>query len=225
MTTVQNNNASQALLDSVNGAQAKTKSTNSADSTQDRFLTLLVSQMKNQDPLNPLDNAQVTSQLAQLSTVTGIDKLNATVQTLIDNTQQSQSYQAANLIGHVVLSAGKNIELAKSQAMYGVDLASSADNVTVTVRDANGKSVSEIALGALPIGQSQLQWNGTDSNGAVVPDGKYTFEVKALLAGKAVTSSTLNYAAVQSVTNSSAGIKLNLSDATSISNSDVKQIF
>lgn len=223
MTTVQNNTASQALLDSVNGAKAKASS--SVDGTQDRFLTLLVSQMKNQDPLNPLDNAQVTSQMAQLSTVTGIDKLNATVQKLIDNTQQSQSFQATSMIGHVVLSNGNNIELSKSQGMYGIDLASSADSVTVTVRDANGKSVSEIPLGAQSTGLSQLQWNGTNSSGATLPDGKYTFEVKAMLGGQAVTSSTLNYAAVQSVTNSSAGIKLNLSDATSISNSDVKQIF
>lgn len=223
MTTVQNNTASQALLDSVNGTKAKTTST--VDSVQDRFMTLLVTQMKNQDPLNPLDNAQVTSQMAQLSTVTGIDKLNATVQTLIDNTQQSQSYQATNMIGHVVLSTGNNMELSKSQGMYGIDLASRADNVTVTVRNANGKPVSELALGAQPIGQSQLLWNGTDSSGATLPDGKYTFEVKATLGGQAVTSSTLNYAAVQSVTNSSAGIKLNLSDATSINNSDVKQIF
>lgn len=223
MTTVQNNTASQALLDSVNGTKAKTTST--VDSVQDRFMTLLVTQMKNQDPLNPLDNAQVTSQMAQLSTVTGIDKLNATVQTLIDNTQQSQSYQATNMIGHVVLSTGNNMELSKSQGMYGIDLASRADNVTVTLRNANGKSVSELALGAQPIGQSQLLWNGTDSSGATLPDGKYTFEVKATLGGQAVTSSTLNYATVQSVTNSSAGIKLNLSDATSINNSDVKQIF
>ena len=223
MTTVQNNTASQALLDSVNGAKAKASS--SVDGTQDRFLTLLVSQMKNQDPLNPLDNAQVTSQMAQLSTVTGIDKLNATVQKLIDNTQQSQSFQATSMIGHVVLSNGNNIELSKSQGMYGIDLASSADSVTVTVRDANGKSVSEIPLGAQSTGLSQLQWNGTNSSGATLPDGKYTFEVKAMLGGQAVTSSTLNYAAVQSVTNSGAGIKLNLSDATSISNSDVKQIF
>lgn len=223
MTTVQNNTASQALLDSVNGAKAKASS--NVDGTQDRFLTLLVSQMKNQDPLNPLDNAQVTSQMAQLSTVTGIDKLNATVQKLIDNTQQSQSFQATSMIGHVVLSNGNNIELSKSQGMYGIDLASSADSVTVTVRDANGKSVSEIPLGVQPTGLSQLQWNGTNSSGATLPDGKYTFEVKAMLGGQVVTSSTLNYAAVQSVTNSSAGIKLNLSDATSISNSDVKQIF
>lgn len=223
MTTVQNNPASQALLDSVNGIKAKTTST--VDSVQDRFMTLLVTQMKNQDPLNPLDNAQVTSQMAQLSTVTGIDKLNATVQTLIDNTQQSQSYQATSMIGHLVLSTGSNIELSKSQGMYGIDLASKADNVTVTVRDANGKSVSELALGAQPTGQSQLQWDGANSSGATLPDGKYTFEVKATLGGQPVTSTTLNYAAVQSVTNSSAGIKLNLSNTSSISNSDVKQIF
>ena len=79
MTTVQStqNIASQALLDSVNGK--KNATTTSVDKAQDRFMTLLVTQMKNQDPLNPMDNAQVTSQMAQLSTVTGIDKLNNTM--------------------------------------------------------------------------------------------------------------------------------------------------
>src|SRR5512137_1922724 len=74
--------------------------------TQDRFLKLLVTQMKNQDPLNPMDNAQVTSQMAQLSTVTGIDKLTATVQVLSASMVASQSLQAASMIGHAALVPG-----------------------------------------------------------------------------------------------------------------------
>ena len=103
MTTLSatSNEISQSLLDSVNGARNTTKTT--AEAAQDRFMKLLVTQMKNQDPLNPLDNAQVTSQLAQLSTVTGIDKLNATLETMMSNAQNSQSLQASNLIGHAVL--------------------------------------------------------------------------------------------------------------------------
>ncbi|MDN8688513.1 flagellar hook capping FlgD N-terminal domain-containing protein, partial [Staphylococcus aureus] len=72
--------------------------------------------------MNPLDNAQLTSQLAQLSTVTGVNKLNTTLETLKTSYQQAESMQAANIIGHGVLTAGKDINLSKSAALLGVDL-------------------------------------------------------------------------------------------------------
>ena len=109
-TTVQNTNtASQALLDSVNGKKSKTDSTQEA---QDRFMTLLVTQMKNQDPLNPMDNAQVTSQMAQLSTVSGINKLNSTVESLMTSLQMGQSYQAVSYT---------HLDVYKRQTEYGVE--------------------------------------------------------------------------------------------------------
>src|SRR5215216_2577416 len=81
-------------------------SANDAAVTSDRFLKLLVAQMRNQDPLNPMDNAQVTSQMAQINTVTGIDKLNATVQGLSGQFMQLQALQGASLVGHDVIVAG-----------------------------------------------------------------------------------------------------------------------
>ena len=90
--------ATQALLDSVNGVKKKTTSV-TADA-QDRFLKLLTTQLKNQDPLNPMDNAQMTSQLAQISTVDGIEKLNATLQKLLSSTVDTETMQAAALVGH-----------------------------------------------------------------------------------------------------------------------------
>ena len=108
MTTIQSNPVSADLLAAMNPASSAT-STDSTAATQDRFMKLLVTQMKNQDPLNPLDNAQVTSQLAQLSTVTGIDKVNATLQSLMGSMQPSQSLQAAGMIGHSVLAPGAGL--------------------------------------------------------------------------------------------------------------------
>jgi len=98
---------------------ASTKSTNSTDATdsgQDRFLTLLVAQMKNQDPLNPLDNAQVTSQLAQINTVNGIEKLNHTLTKLLESNQDTQALQAATVVGRQVLADGNGIVLAGATA-------------------------------------------------------------------------------------------------------------
>src|SRR6476469_10812857 len=96
--------------------------TTSASELQDRFLKLLVAQMKNQDPLNPLDNAQVTTQLAQISTVSGIDKLNQTMNAMSSSFLASQSLQASGLIGHNVLAPGRDVLLQSGAGSAGVQL-------------------------------------------------------------------------------------------------------
>lgn len=224
-TSVQSttNTASQALLDSVNGV--KNTATSSASATQDRFMTLLVTQMKNQDPLNPMDNAQVTSQMAQLSTVTGIDKLNATVESLIGSVQSGQSYQASGMIGHNVLVPGNKISSTGTGGPLGVDLPVGADKLTVTIKDSAGSTIRTLSLGAQSTGTASLNWDGFADNGSVAKTGSYTYDVAATTAGQSVAASALNYAQVMSVSNSTSGIKLNLSNLASVSTSDVKEIF
>src|SRR3954451_24813425 len=101
--------------------------TNDATVTSDRFLKLLVAQMQNQDPLNPMDNAQVTSQMAQINTVTGIDKLNTSVQGLSGQFVQMQALQGAALVGHDVIVPGNKIAVADGVAVGGFELANPAD--------------------------------------------------------------------------------------------------
>src|SRR5690242_19598154 len=84
----------------------KPTSTDGVSADTDKFMTLLVTQLQNQDPLNPMDNAQMTSQLAQLQTVTGVNKLNTTLESLKSSYQSSEAMQATNLIGHGVLVEG-----------------------------------------------------------------------------------------------------------------------
>ena len=225
MTTVQSSTSSvsQALLDSVNGTSSSAKS--STESTQDRFMTLLITQMKNQDPLNPMDNAQVTSQMAQLSTVTGIDKLNTTVESLMSSMQSGQSYQAANMIGHNVLVAGNTVTTTGTGGYLGADLAGSADSVSVAIKNASGTTVRTINLGAQAVGNLTVKWDGLADDGSKAASGDYKFQITALSSGKSVTTTNLNYAEVTSVSNSTNGIKLNLSNSTSISTSDVKEIY
>lgn len=225
MTTVQNttNTASQALLDSVNGK--KNTTTSNVNETQDRFMTLLVTQMKNQDPLNPMDNAQVTSQMAQLSTVTGINKLNSTVESLIGNVQTGQSYQAANMIGHNVLVPGNTISTTGTGSYFGVDLPIGADKLNVTIKDSTGATIRTLVLGAQDAGSLPINWDGIADDGAVAKTGSYKFEVAATISGQAAAAEGLNYAQVMSVTNSTSGIKLNLSNLANVSTSDVKEIF
>src|SRR5437870_11144228 len=88
-----------------------------APGSSDRFLKLLVAQMKNQDPLNPMDNAQVTSQMAQINTVTGIDKLNTTVAGLSSQFMQMQAMQGASLVGHDVIVAGNKLDIDAATAI------------------------------------------------------------------------------------------------------------
>ena len=127
-TTAVDSSTNSAVYSAINTANqnaaktSKSSSTDSTDSAQDRFLKLLTAQLKNQDPLNPLDNAQMTSQLAQISTVDGITKLNATMQAMLNNSSDSQTLQAAALVGHAVLVPGSSLTLSKGQAVGGVDM-------------------------------------------------------------------------------------------------------
>ncbi|MCF8186987.1 MAG: flagellar hook assembly protein FlgD [Sulfuritalea sp.] len=225
MTTVQStsNTASQALLDSVNGK--KNATTNSVDKAQDRFMTLLVTQMKNQDPLNPMDNAQVTSQMAQLSTVTGIDKLNNTLESLIGNVQTGQSYQASSMIGHNVLVSGNEVSTSGSGGYFGVDLPVGADKLSVAIKNSAGTTIRTLTLGAQNSGSVALNWDGLTDDGSVAKTGSYKFEASATTAGKSAAAEGLSYAQVMSLSNNASGIKLNLSNQASVNTSDVKEIF
>jgi flagellar basal-body rod modification protein FlgD len=225
MTTVQNtsNTASQALLDSVNGK--KNTATSTVNETQDRFMKLLVTQMKNQDPLNPMDNAQVTSQMAQLSTVTGIDKLNNTVESLMSSMQSGESYQAANMIGHSVLVPGTAVTTSGTGGYFGVDLPTGADKLSVTIKDSAGATIRTMNLGAQNAGSIPFKWDGFSDDGSVAKTGIYKFELTATTAGQNVVADGLNYAEVMSVSSGTSGVKLNLSNLTSVNTTDVKEIF
>lgn len=223
MTTVQTNAPSQALLDTVNGTK-KTNSSSVAD-VQDRFMTLLVTQMKNQDPLNPMDNAQVTSQMAQLSTVTGIDKLNDTMAALISSVQVGQSYQATSMIGHNVLVSGNTVSTEGAGGYFGVELPVGADKLSITIKDSAGNTVRNVELGAQSEGTLPLTWDGKTNDGSVAANGDYKIEVAATISGQAVEAASLGYAKVLSVSNMNGGIKLNLSNNSSVGTTDVKEIF
>jgi flagellar basal-body rod modification protein FlgD len=225
MTTINDNTVSPALLNSMNTSKpAAASGADTAGATQDRFMKLLITQMKNQDPLNPLDNAQVTSQLAQLSTVSGIDKLNAAMGALKDSYQSSQALQATSLIGHGVLVPGNTTNLADGKAVLGMDLPGAADAVSVTIRDSAGAVVRKISLGAQAAGTLPLGWDGKTDKGAAAADGKYSFDVSATSAGSALKAATLSYDQVGSVSTGASGTKLNLSGGGSAALADVREI-
>lgn len=212
----------------------KPTSTDSVSADTDKFMTLLVTQLQNQDPLNPMDNAQMTSQLAQLQTVTGVNKLNTTLESLQSSYKSSEAMQATNLIGRGVLVDGNSVTLASSKGVLGVNLATDADDVQVVISDAKGNEVETMDLGAQKAGVLPLAWDGVpdpkklDSSGKPItlPDGNYTFKVVAKRAGAELKDATgLSLDSVASVTtNNTDGVKLNLSGKGALTLSDIRQV-
>ena len=144
----------------LNGPSAATPpSTQNEAASEDRFLKLLVAQMSNQDPLNPLDNAQVTSQMAQISTVSGLDKLNKTVEGLNRQFVQMQALQGASLVGRDVILPGDRLAANDAgRVQGGFELASSADSVRIEVLNAGGHVIDTINLGAEGAGRHGFEW-------------------------------------------------------------------
>src|SRR3954447_8713638 len=213
-----------AAADLINSFNQAGKKTSATEALQDRFLKLLVTQMKNQDPLNPMDNAQVTSQLAQISTVSGIDKLNQTMNSMSSSFLASQSLQASGLIGHHVLAPGNDVLLVSGAGSAGVELPGAADKVTVTVRGAGGEILKTINMGAQDAGIRTFSWDGSTDAGARAKDGIYTFEVTAVQAGKKIDGVTLGAGIVQSVSLGNGDLQLNTIGLGAVSVSQVKQI-
>jgi len=169
-------------------AQTAKKPANEAQALNDRFLRLLVAQMSNQDPLNPLDNAQVTSQMAQINTVSGIEKLNGTVAGLNRQFLQLQALQGASLVGRAVTLQGNGLHVgADGTAAGGFEIAAPADRVKVEVLNGAGRVVDTLDLGAQTTGRHGFEWTApTGAEGTA-----YTFRVTATSGTTAVASAAL----------------------------------
>ncbi|MEI6318315.1 MAG: flagellar hook assembly protein FlgD [Pseudomonadota bacterium] len=199
-----NSNASVLPRSSVGGTLASS----TADESQDRFLKLLVTQMRNQDPMNPMDNAQVTTQLAQISTVGGIDKLNNSLSAMSSAMSATQN---ASLIGRNVVVSSDLVRLGSTGPVtVGVELAGAADKVGVAIQDASGRTVRSLSFGALPQGTSTFEWDGRNDAGERVAAGDYSLRLNATNASRAVVASGLVAGYVDSVTVQGGSSLLNL---------------
>ncbi len=214
MSTVYND------LSLTSGAGSYSSSTSSMDDpgSADRFLKLLVTQMQNQDPLNPLDNAQVTSQLAQINTVNGIEKLNTSVQGLSSQFGQMQALQGVSLIGRDVVIEGNQLAIADGVGKGGFELSSPADSVSVEVLAASGQVIETINLGAQSAGLHSFDWpSGSANNGSGL-----SFRVTATSGGIKSTPTTLMRSSVEAVSNSGNSLQLELGNGKTVSYGDVK---
>jgi flagellar basal-body rod modification protein FlgD len=163
--------------------------TGNAAGSAERFLKLLVTQMQNQDPLNPLDNAQVTSQMAQINTVSGVERLNETVAGLNTQFLQMQALQGASLVGRAVTLQGDRMHVnAEGRAAAGFELSSPADRVRVEVLNGAGRVVDTLDLGAQTLGRHGFEWKAPAGTTA---GSEFRFRVVANAGTTAVPSTPL----------------------------------
>lgn len=205
-------------------AESPRSGTGKASSAQqDQFLRLLITQMKNQDPLNPMDNAQMTTQMAQMSSLQGIERLNATLESLAASLTGNQAMQAATLVGRDVIAPGNVLQLAEGQATGAVELAQAADRVQVSITDASGRVVHHADLGAQPQGIVRIDWDGVTDAGTAAAAGTYQFSVTATAQGKTIEAQSLMVGRVYGVTAANGSTSLDLGAQGSISLAQVKR--
>ncbi|PVZ41587.1 flagellar hook assembly protein FlgD [Pseudomonas sp. CC120222-01a] len=209
---------------------SKTSTTSSATGGQtlgkDAFLQLLVTQMQNQNPLDPQDNSEFVAQLAQFSSLEGITSLNESVSAITSAMASSQALQASSLVGRsVIVQNDKAVVDTTSSfnAQFVVPQAISEAKITITDKD--GKTVKTIELGEQAAGYGDFIWDGTNNSGEKVDPGTYTFTATTTVDGKAVQMNTLLPAKVTSVSfNTTGEMVLNLAGVGKVSLSDVQTI-
>ena len=212
---------------------SKSSIATSNEESGDRFLKLLVTQLKNQDPMNPMDNAQLTTQMAQINTVAGIEKLNTAVGTMTDKLSaqlagldfssgfeklnstlqglsgqflQSQTMQGAGMVGRQVWVQGASLAVEGGQATGAFELAGPADAVTVEVLSGAGHVVGQIDLGARSTGRSVFDW----AVPAGIDPAGLSFRVQARAGAETIRSTTQSAERVQSVLAGNDGLMLQL---------------
>jgi flagellar basal-body rod modification protein FlgD len=188
---------------------------------QNTFMKLLVTQLQNQDPLNPMDNSQMTAQLAQINTVSGIQNLNTTMTNLAS---QSAASQGAALIGRTVQAPSSSLTLASGTASFGVSAPRGADDAVVTITNSAGVAVRTVDLGSLSSGSTNFTWNGKDDKGNTLADGQYKMAVSATKSGKTTTASTLASTTVTGVNISNGTTQLQLASGGTAALSSITTI-
>ncbi|GHU06341.1 basal-body rod modification protein FlgD [Betaproteobacteria bacterium] len=227
MSMVENTKASSifAAMNSSGDSSTK-KTTTSSEDIQNRFLTLLVAQLENQDPLNPLENTEITNQLAQMSTVGGIEQLNSTLNSLVSSLADTQAVQASAMIGKTVMVPGSSLSLYEGSSFGGVNLPSKAEKVVVSIYDASNNLVSTQTLGPAEAGNLLFTWDGETSAGEKAPDGNYTFKVTASSGEASVTAQAMQLGMVSALTRTTNGnFVLDLGPLGKYDFGDVQQVF
>lgn len=220
------NDVSTNFINALQNPAASSSSKNDALG-KDAFLQLLVTQMKNQNPLEPQDNGEFVAQLAQFSSLESMQNLTTTVDSIAGLYQSSQALQASSLVGRSVIVNAGSTTVDTTKGMTGSVVVPSASTATsIKIYDAQMNVVKTVDLGAQSAGSASFSWDGKGEAGEVLPAGNYSFVASGSLEGKATALATYLPATVNSVTTGVNGSEmvLNLAGGQSIGLSQVKTI-
>lgn len=209
------------------GLEAPTSAAQKKTDDKNVFLELFITQLQNQDPLNPQDASAMLGQLAQFSTVEGINNMQNTFSRLETTMQSSQALQASSLVGRQVqVPTDLGVLKPTGQIQGTLTLPQSVSDLSITVKDASGQVVKEIPMGEVAQGEVAFNWDGTDENGVRVNPGSYQIAARATLEGTPTALQTFINADVSSVTIAQGqnNILLNLIGHGAVSIKDVKTI-
>ena len=203
------------------GQTAPTKTALSdANASQDRFLKLLVAQLNNQDPMNPMDNAQMTSQMAQINTVSGIQQLNETMKSIGGQFASMQMLQATGVIGHDVLLQSNTLSIDAGKAGGAVDLSGNADKLTVQILSPGGQLIDTLNLGPMAAGRHTFEWDASNYKST----GNPVFKVTATSGRNDVASTPLARDTVVSVSNEGAAMNFQLRGRAAVPYDAIKAV-
>ncbi|MBD8100580.1 flagellar hook assembly protein FlgD [Pseudomonas fluorescens] len=227
-----NNSAVQDLFNSKvkdasnNVANVSKAATGNQALGKDAFLQLLVTQLKNQNPLSPQDNGAFVAQLAQFSSLEGINTLNDSVNNISSNFSSSQALQASSLVGRSIITQTDKALVDTSKSMTGsVAVTAATGNVSIKITDKDGNVVRTLDMGAQSAGSSDFIWDGKNDKGEVAPAGTYTFAASTKNdKGDAVALATSLPATVTSVTLSKTGGEMLLNLAGGMGSVKLSQI-
>lgn len=197
------------------------------DDLRNNFMTMLITQLKNQDPLNPLDNNELTSQLAQINTVSGIESLNQTLNGINQQIEAGQSLQAAALIGRGVLVPGERLLVGEEgvSTPFGVDVSAAMGPITAQVIGPDGQIAYSVELPSLKLGVNTFSWDGLLPDGEVAPPGAYRVELIPQNVEDISSFTILNYAMVSGISRVDGQARLDLGGlADPVSLDQVRQI-
>lgn len=192
---------------------------------KNEFLELMIAQLNNQNPLEPQENGEFLSQLAQFSSLEEMQKLSGNVDNVVGEFRSTQALQASAMVGRSVMVPSSTGYLGADGRMNGaVEVDSTTSDLKLTVLDNGGGLVRQIDLGQQEPGQAAFSWDGRDSNGNIMPPGKYQLKAEALTSDGSASFETHVGANVDSVSLGGGSITLNLSGMGSVALNDVRQI-
>lgn len=215
-----------SILANLQLQQAEAKS-NRTSLGQEEFLALMITQLKNQDPMKPLENGEFIGQMAQFSTVAGIGEMSKSVANLSDTFRAGQALQAASIVGRTVLSeSDSGVLTADGQLSGAVDVPYGASGVSVRIHGQDGALVRQLALGPQGAGLANFSWDGTLANGDSARPGTYFISAAVTTSEGEAGADTYVSSSVQSITLDGNGSNtlLTTDSGSTIRLSDVKAI-